>query len=244
MKKLNWWMLITVFIYSCSVEQGISVSPSRRGLNGVIIGFRLFSTDSGVSSWLLVADSALSRLSDTNDVYGIQLTFYTEQGMKSSDIFADSGKQVVKTRDLFASGNLLIKSYPDQQDSNSWEIYGDSIWQRVRKNQIDIYNLRLLWFDSLGNEKAEIIADSGTYFVFSKDLRAQGNLSIHTSSGGILLTETLFYHQDRNMFATDLEVTYIEGDNILKGVGFESDPHMDNIRVFHAVRGTIVADEL
>jgi len=239
---------ITLLIFSCSGKDSITELESRKGVNGVLEDFSLYSTNFGLPSWLLKADSAISFLTDTNDVYGIDLTFYNEQSNISSTVEADSGKQVVRTRDLFASGNLIIRSYferiNEEEIQEEWNIIADSMWQRSRLNKIDIYTFRLILYDSTSKQVAEVIADSGSYFLYSKDLRAQGNLKIITSSGGILLTDTLYYNDEKDIFSTDKEVTYIEGDNILKGVGFESDPQLRNIVVHNAVRGTIVPEDL
>lgn len=239
---------ITILIFSCSGKDSITESESRKGVSGVLEDFSLYSTNYGLPSWLLKADSAISLLTDTNDVYGIDLTFYNEQRNISTTVEADSGKQVVKTRDLFASGNLIIRSYFEKVTNNAiqeeWNIFADSMWQRSRLNKIDIYTFRLILYDSTSKQVAEVIADSGTYFLYSKDLRAQGNLKIITSSGGILLTDTLYYNNEEDIFSTDKEVTYIEGENILKGVGFESDPQLRNIVVHNAVRGTIVPEDI
>lgn len=228
-------------ILSCSREN-ISEARSRTGVNGIVQGMTVVSTENGETSWILEADSLISGVLDTNDVYGIELSFFDERGCRSSLIIADSGKQVVTTQDMFASGGLLIDIF--ENGFRKWRISADSVWQRNRQRRIDIFRLDLHMSDSTGKEIAVISADSGSYFLFSKDLRARGNLVIRLASGGSLSTESLYYSEERKIFTTDGRIVYVERDNILEGVGFESDQEMKNIRVFNAVSGKIKTDDI
>lgn len=243
MKDFCKYFFILIVIISCSKPTAIKEDEIKEGIRSIIYDFYFISSESGNLSWVLKADSLIAKASDTNNVYGIKLNFYSDQEILSSDISSDFGKQVLRTNDLFASGNLIIHSY-QEEDNSKWDIYAESLWQKTQQKKINLYSFTLFLFDSTLKKKAEIIGDSGTYFLQTLDLRVQGNLKIITASGGILLTDTLYFHKLQNIFSTDNDITYIEGDNIIKGRGFESDPDMENIKIFNAFSGTVFPDNL
>lgn len=232
---------VIFFIGSCSGRES-TLNEARNDVNGIVRVMKIVSTEEGKLSWKLDADSLISGLNDTNDVYGIYLEFFDEKGVSNSTISADSGKQAVSTQDMFASGDLVIDLY--ESGFRKWRIKADSVWQRQRIRRVDIYGMDLLMTDSAGKDVAVITADSGTYFLTTRDLRAKGSLVIKILSGGELSTDTLYYSESKGIFSTDGRVVYAERDNIMEGIGFESDRELKNIRVFNAVSGRIKTDEL
>jgi hypothetical protein len=68
-------------------------------------------------------------------------------------------------------------------------------------------------------------------------MEARGNVVVVTEDGRRLTTEQLRYDQIRNEISSDSAFVLTEPGRRLEGVGFTSDPNMNNVRVHRLIEG-------
>jgi LPS export ABC transporter protein LptC len=67
-------------------------------------------------------------------------------------------------------------------------------------------------------------------------LEATGNVRLKSDNGMLLITEKLFWDDVKKLAYGDAAVTVIKGGSVLKGVGFESDMYMRDLRIHSRVK--------
>ena len=93
--------------------------------------------------------------------------------------------------------------------------------------EIDFYNDK-------GEHTSRLLSDSGRYRESNMNVRAIGNVKVHSDSGISLYTEELVYNQesDRIYSNVDVMVTTLDGDT-LSGRGFESDAQLTRWQIIN-----------
>lgn len=67
-------------------------------------------------------------------------------------------------------------------------------------------------------------------------LEATGNVRLKSDNGDLLITEKLFWDNEKGFVYGDAPVTLITKNSVLKGVGFESDMYMRNLKIHSRVK--------
>ena len=67
-------------------------------------------------------------------------------------------------------------------------------------------------------------------------LEATGHVRLKSDNGMLLITEKLFWDDVKKLAYGDAPVTMIKGSTVLKGVGFESDMYMRDLRIHSRVK--------
>jgi LPS export ABC transporter protein LptC len=67
-------------------------------------------------------------------------------------------------------------------------------------------------------------------------LEATGDVRLKSDNGMLLITEKLFWDDVRKLAYSDAAVTVIKAGSTLKGVGFESDMYMRNLKINSRVK--------
>jgi len=80
----------------------------------------------------------------------------------------------------------------------------------------------LFAYDSLGNDEAEMVADTGYYMQRYQKIRATGHVRITNRDGLTLFTNSLYWDQRRERITTEDSVRFVTDQDTLYGVGFES----------------------
>lgn len=105
--------------------------------------------------------------------------------------------------------------------------------------RIELLDVNLTFFTATGARNAVLTSREGTYRMRLGSMEARGNVVVVSEDGRRLTTEQLRYDPNRNQISSDSAFVLTEpGGRRLEGVGFVSDPDMNNIRILSNVGGT------
>jgi len=77
----------------------------------------------------------------------------------------------------------------------------------------------------------------GTYNSRTSSMIARKNVVVVSEDGRRLTTAELIYNQQMNQIASDSAFVLTEPNRRLEGIGFRSDPNMNNIKVLRGASG-------
>jgi LPS export ABC transporter protein LptC len=97
--------------------------------------------------------------------------------------------------------------------------------------------IRVVFFDTQGEESSTLTAKSGTYRWQDGSMEAAGTVVVVSPDGRRLATETLKYDNAANTISTNVHFTFDRGTEHLEGNSFRSDPDFRNV-VTDRPRGT------
>jgi LPS export ABC transporter protein LptC len=97
--------------------------------------------------------------------------------------------------------------------------------------------IRVVFFDTQGEESSTLTAKSGTYRWQDGSMEAAGTVVVVSPDGRRLATETLKYDNAANTISTNVHFTFDRGTEHLEGNSFRSDPDFKNV-VTDRPRGT------
>ncbi len=104
--------------------------------------------------------------------------------------------------------------------------------------------VQVTFFTETGVKNAVLTAREGTYNERTGNMEARGNVVVVSTDGRRLTTPLLEYSQTRNQISSDSTFTLTDSTRVLTGIGFTSDPNMNNVHCLHACNGTIGQVEL
>ena len=90
-----------------------------------------------------------------------------------------------------------------------------------------------VFFNSVGAKEAVMSSRTGLYNTRSQMLEARGDVVITSVDGRHLETPFLRFDQRLNQISSESSFVLTEPGRILRGIGFKSDPDMQNIKVDH-----------
>ena len=102
-----------------------------------------------------------------------------------------------------------------------------------------IHQFELEFFDENSQPSSKLEADSGYIFNKNNDLKAMGHIIVRSSDSVMLWTDELNWSEERQKIFTDGKVRYSKGNQIYRGRGLESDPHLKNIVIKESFRGKV-----
>ena len=103
--------------------------------------------------------------------------------------------------------------------------------------RIELDKVNTTFFTTSGAKDAVLNARHGTYNSRTSSMVARKNVVVVSEDGRRLTTQELLYSQQRNEISSDSAFVLTEPGRELRGIGFRSDPNMNNIRVLKAASG-------
>lgn len=103
--------------------------------------------------------------------------------------------------------------------------------------RVELDNVETTFFTQGGVRDAILTSRHGRYNTRAGDMVAYGDVVVINEAGRRLTTEELQYNQARNEFYSDSAFTMTEPGRELSGIGFRSDPNMNNVRVLRGASG-------
>jgi LPS export ABC transporter protein LptC len=104
--------------------------------------------------------------------------------------------------------------------------------------RIELVEVDLTFFTTTGVKNAVLTSRTGTYRTRVGAMEARDDVLVVSEDGRRLTTEQLRYDPNRNQISSDSAFVLTEpGGRRLEGVGFVSDPDMNNIRILQDVGG-------
>ena len=141
---------------------------------------------------------------------------------------ADSADQVLfKTKTVLTDGGVMKA-----------EVYSDTAYVFDDNTRVEMRGLRTVFFTALGARNAVLTSHQGTYNTRTNNMDARGDVVVVTVDGRRLTTPFLRYMQGRNEISSDTAFTASDSTHHMAGVGFVSDPDMNNVRCLRACSGS------
>jgi LPS export ABC transporter protein LptC len=89
----------------------------------------------------------------------------------------------------------------------------------------------------MGAKDAVLTSQRGTYNSRTTNMVARKNVVVVSEDGRRLTTPELIYNQQMNQISSDSAFVMTEPGRRLEGIGFRSDPNMNNIKVLKGASG-------
>lgn len=141
---------------------------------------------------------------------------------------ADSADQVV-----FGARSKMTDGGVSKSD-----LYSDTAYFFDDNTRIEMRgHVTVTFFTDVGAKNAVLTSKEGTYNNRTGNMEARGNVVVNTVDGRHLTTAVLRYNQTRNEISSDSSFVTTDSSRRLTGIGFTSDPNMNNIQCFRACHG-------
>lgn len=118
------------------------------------------------------------------------------------------------------------------------ELQADTAYFFDDNTRIELEHPTTTFFTATGAKNGVLTAKHGQYRTQSGTMIARGNVVVNSEDGKHLRSEELKYDQNRNEISSDSAFVFTSPDRRLEGVGFRSDPNLQNIQVLKAVSGS------
>ena len=116
------------------------------------------------------------------------------------------------------------------------EVLSDTALFYDDNTRMDMRVVNAVFYNSAGIKEAVLTSLTGRYRTRDGVLEANGNVVITTVDGRKLTTSQIMFDQRVNQISSDSAFVLTEDGREASGVGFVSDPDMNNIRILHASR--------
>ena len=141
---------------------------------------------------------------------------------------ADSADQVV-----FGARSKMTDGGVSKSD-----LYADTAYFFDDNTRIEMRgHVQVTFFTDVGAKNAVLTSKEGTYNNRTGNMEARGNVVVNTVDGRHLTTPVLRFNQTRNEISSDSSFVTTDSSRRLTGIGFTSDPNMNNIHCLKACSG-------
>ncbi|HTA72682.1 MAG TPA: LPS export ABC transporter periplasmic protein LptC, partial [Gemmatimonadaceae bacterium] len=141
---------------------------------------------------------------------------------------ADSADQVV-----FGARSKMTDGGVSKSD-----LYSDTAYFFDDNTRIEMRgHVMVTFFTDVGAKNAVLTSKEGTYNNRTGNMEARGNVIVNTVDGRHLTTSVLRFNQTRNEISSDSAFVTTDSSRRLTGIGFTSDPNMNNIHCLRACSG-------
>ena len=146
----------------------------------------------------------------------------------SRSALADSADQVM----FGARFNLTDKGL------SRAELLSDTAYFFEDNTRIELRKVEVTFYTLTGARDAYLTSRRGTYNSRFGSMLATGNVVVITEEGRRLATPLLKYDQQQNEISSDSAFVLTEPGRRLEGVGFRSDPNMQNVQILKTKSGS------
>jgi LPS export ABC transporter protein LptC len=117
------------------------------------------------------------------------------------------------------------------------ELFADTAFFFNDNTRVELENVHTTFFTTAGAKSAVLTSRNGTYTSRTGGMIARKNVIVVSEDGKRLTTEQLAFDQTRNEISSDSAFVLTEPNRRLAGIGFRSDPSLNNIRVLRGANG-------
>ena len=120
---------------------------------------------------------------------------------------------------------------------NRAQMHSDTAYFFDDNTRMEFENPVVTFFTTTGAKDAVLTARHGTYNNRTSNMIARKNVVVVSEDGRRLTTPELIYNQQKNEISSDSAFVLTEPGRQLTGIGFRSDPNMNNIKVLRGASG-------
>ena len=118
------------------------------------------------------------------------------------------------------------------------ELVSDTAYFFEDNTRIELRKVETTFYTMSGARDAYLTSTRGTYNNRTGLMIARGDVVVITEEGRRLTTPELRYDQALNEISSDSAFTLTEPGRSLSGIGFKSDPNMQNVQIFKTKSGS------
>lgn len=118
------------------------------------------------------------------------------------------------------------------------QLLADTAYFFDDNTRVELMHVNSTFFTSTGVKNAVLTSRRGTYHTATGMMEAFGDVLVNSVDGRRLQTEQLRYDQGHNQMSSDSAFVLTEPDRRLQGIGFRSDPNLQNVQVLKVLSGT------
>ncbi len=141
---------------------------------------------------------------------------------------ADSADQVMFKARFNLTDNGLSRA----------DLSADSAYFFDDNTRVELRHVATTFFTTSGARDAYLTSRRGTYNSRMGDMLARDSVVVVTEEGRRMVTQELKYNQSQNQISSDSAFVLTEPGRRLEGVGFRSDPNMQNVRILKTKSGS------
>lgn len=104
--------------------------------------------------------------------------------------------------------------------------------------RVELLHVNTTFFTTTGAKNAVLTSRRGTYHTATGEMVARGDVVVNSVDGRRLQSDELFYSQNKNQIWSDSAFVLTEPTRRLQGIGFRSDPNLQNVKVLNTQSGT------
>ena len=117
------------------------------------------------------------------------------------------------------------------------ELFGDTAYFFDDNTRVEMRTVKTNFFTTAGAQSAVLTSKEGTYRT-QGSMEARGDVVVVSTDGRRLTTPQLRFDQSRNEISSDSAFVLTEPGRRVAGVGFVSDPNMNNVRILKTTSGS------
>lgn len=141
---------------------------------------------------------------------------------------ADSADQVLfGVRSALAAGGV-----------RRGELFADTVFMFDQSTRMELLGVRANFFTSTGELDGTLTSREGTYNTRTGIMEARGDVVVQSQDGRRLESPELRFLVNQNEIRSDSSFVLTRPGDRLTGVGFVSDPNLQNVQVFRATGAT------
>lgn len=117
------------------------------------------------------------------------------------------------------------------------QLQADTAYFFEDNTRIELENVHTIFYTATGAKDAVLTSRRGTYNSRTTNMVARKNVVVVSEDGRHLTTPELIYNQQTNEISSDSAFVMTEPTRRLEGIGFRSDPNMNNLRILKGASG-------
>lgn len=118
------------------------------------------------------------------------------------------------------------------------ELLADTAYFFEDNTRIELRKISATFYTTTGARDAYLTSKRGTYRSRLGSMVARDNVVVTTEEGRRLVTPELRFDQAQNEISSDSAFVLTEPGRRLEGIGFKSDPNMQNVRILKTKSGS------
>lgn len=156
---------------------------------------------------------------------GCRDTQAPKTGATASGVDPNADQVVFTSRTMITDGGLRRA-----------EVMSDTALFYDDNTRMDMRNVHAIFYSATGATDAVLTSRTGRYLTRDNILEARGSVVINTVDGRRLTTEQIKFDSRVNQISSDSAFVLTEEGREASGVGFVSDPDMNNLRILKGSR--------